>query len=130
MHWPFSSAKKTNKSITHLKGLRAERFALFFLYCKGYRLLARRLKTPVGEIDLLMMHKNTLVVVEVKYRPSFDVGAGAIFHRQQDRLLNAIYYYLAQHQHHATKTIRFDAILIAPGKWPRHIENAWQQMYY
>ncbi len=130
MLWPFNSAKKTNNGLTHLQGLRAERFALLFLRLKGYRLLARRLKTPVGEIDLLMLHKNTLVVIEVKYRPSFDVAAGAISRHQQNRLLNATQYYLAQHQYHIDKTIRFDAIFVAPGKWPRHIKNAWQQIPY
>ena len=49
-------------------GISAESRAAAFLIAKGYRILARRFRTPVGEIDIVAGRRNTLVFVEVKAR--------------------------------------------------------------
>ena len=53
-------------------GRNAETVAAWFLRLKGYRILARRVRTHVGEIDLIARHGDTLVFVEVKARRALD----------------------------------------------------------
>ena len=52
------------------RGRRAELIAAWYLRLKLYRVLARRYRTPVGEIDLIVRRGRTIVFVEVKHRPS------------------------------------------------------------
>jgi putative endonuclease len=60
------------------QGLRAETIAALFLRLKGYRILARRFTSPVGEIDLVARRGTSLVFVEVKARPTLDAAAESI----------------------------------------------------
>ncbi len=107
------------------RGRWAEWIACLFLILKFYRPVARRLKTPVGEMDLVMRRGNTLVVVEVKARPTLNQAAEAIQPRQWVRLARAIDYVRAGRPGLADHTIRFDAVLIA-GFSLRHIKDAWR----
>lgn len=106
-------------------GLSAESRAAFFLIAKAYRILARRWKTPFGEIDIVARRRNDLVFVEVKARENLDVAAEAITQRTQQRIIAAAELWLAHRPADAQCAIRFDVILIAPGKLPRHIVNAF-----
>ena len=67
-------------------GLSAESRATACLLLKGYRILARRFKTPVGEIDIVARRRSTLVFVEVKARKNLDDAAEALTARQQARI--------------------------------------------
>jgi len=78
-------------------GLSAESGATACLLIKGYRILARRYKTPVGEIDIIARRRGTLVFVEVKARKSLDDAAAALTARQQARIIDAAQYWLAAH---------------------------------
>jgi putative endonuclease len=104
----------------------AEYIAAFYLFCKGYSLLAHRQRTPVGEIDLLVSKGQTLVVVEVKYRKTMAQSAQAISPLQQDRLRRAARYVLAERGESSQYDVRFDAVLISPWRLPQHVSNAWQ----
>lgn len=106
-------------------GLSAESRAVAYLLLKGYRILARRFKTPVGEIDIVARRRGTLVFVEVKARKSLDDAAEALTARQQARIIDAAQYWLAAHPDAVESPIRFDAILVAPGKFPRHLPGAF-----
>lgn len=106
-------------------GLSAESRAAFFLITRAYRIVARRWKTPFGEIDIIARRRNDLVFVEVKARENFDQAAEAVTDRGKQRILAAAKFWLARHPQDAQCTIRFDAILMAPGKMPRHIVNAF-----
>lgn len=106
-------------------GLTAENRAALLLLAKGYRILARRYKTPVGEIDIVARRRGLLVFVEVKARDSFDDAAEAVTPRQQARIIDAAQCWLAAHTGTADTLIRFDAVLVAPGKIPRHLRNAF-----
>jgi putative endonuclease len=106
-------------------GLSAESWAVVYLLLKGYRILARRFKTPVGEIDIVARRRGTLVFVEVKARRNFDDAAEALTERQQARIINAAQYWLAAHPEAVECPIRFDAILVAPGKFPQHLPAAF-----
>lgn len=107
-------------------GLSAETRAAAFLLAKGYLILARRWKSPAGEIDLVARRRQLLIFVEVKARAKLDDAAESITPRQRGRIAAAAEIWLAQHPDAAIEDIRFDAILVAPGKLPRHIPAAFE----
>jgi putative endonuclease len=106
-------------------GLSAEGRAAAFLVAKGYRILARRFRTPLGEIDIVARRGGLLVFVEVKARDNFDEAAESINKRQQSRIIGAAQMWLAAHPEDAMRDMRFDAILIIPGRLPRHLPAAF-----
>ena len=106
-------------------GLSAESRAAAFLMAKGYRILAKRFRTPFGEIDLVAKKRNLLAFIEVKARASLDEAAYAVTPRQQARIIDAAQGWLAAHPEHAEFDLRFDAILIAPRHLPRHLLAAF-----
>lgn len=106
-------------------GVSAEARAAAFLIAKGYRILAKRFRTPQGEIDLIAAKRGLIVFVEVKARARLDDAAYAVTPRQQQRIIAAASLWLADHPDHAADELRFDAVLIAPRSWPRHITAAF-----
>ncbi|TAI66527.1 YraN family protein [Bradyrhizobium sp. Leo170] len=106
-------------------GLSAESRAAAYLMAKGYRVLAKRFRTPYGEIDLVVRKRNLLAFVEVKARASFDEAAYAVTPRQQQRIIAAAQAWLMTHPEHAEFDMRFDAMLIAPKRLPRHLLAAF-----
>ncbi len=92
---------------------------------KGYRILAKRFKTPYGEIDLVAQRRNLIAFVEVKARAKLDDAAYAVTPRQQRRIIDAAQGWLMAHPEHADFDLRFDAMLIAPRRLPRHLEAAF-----
>jgi putative endonuclease len=92
---------------------------------RGYRPVARNLKTPVGEIDLIVRRGGTLAVVEVKTRGSYADAAEAILPQQQARIRRATEWLLASRPDLAALTIRFDAVLVLPARWPKHLVGAY-----
>lgn len=106
-------------------GLSAESRAAAWLIAKGYRILARRYRTPYGEIDIVARRRNLLAFVEVKARATLDDAAYAVTPRQQQRIIDAASAWLMAHPEHASFDLRFDAMLIAPGRLPRHLTGAF-----
>jgi putative endonuclease len=106
-------------------GLSAESRVAALLMAKGYRILAKRFRTPHGEIDLVAKRRNLIAFIEVKARASLDEAAYAVTPRQQARIINAAQAWLAAHPDHAELELRFDAILIAPRRLPRHLLAAF-----
>jgi putative endonuclease len=106
-------------------GVSAEARAAAFLIAKGYRILAKRFRTPHGEIDLVARRRNLLVFVEVKARATLDDAAYAVTPRQQRRIIDAAQAWLMAHPEHAEFDLRFDAMLIAPRRLPRHLMAAF-----
>jgi putative endonuclease len=109
----------------HKKGLRAESFAKFYMRLKGYGILAERFKTPLGEIDLIVRKGQRLVFIEVKLRETTVSAAEAIDARNRSRVSRAAELYLQKHPEYTGWELRFDALVLAPYAWPRHIRNAW-----
>ena len=95
------------------------------LIAKGYRIVARRWKTPLGEIDIVARRRRDLVFAEVKARDNLDAAAEGVTERGRRRIVAAAELWLAHHPDDAQRFIRFDVILVAPGKLPRHIANAF-----
>lgn len=111
-------------------GLKAEKIAAWYLRLKGYRILAERYHIRQGEIDVLAAKGNALVAVEVKARQHFSECEESITPWKQQKILHAMEYILsgklAGLAGAAGRDIRFDAIWIVPGRWPRHIKDAWR----
>jgi putative endonuclease len=106
-------------------GLSAESRAAAYLMAKGYRILAKRFRTPYGEIDLVAKKRDLVAFIEVKARASLDEAAYAVTPRQQARIVNAAQAWLMAHPEHAEFELRFDAVLIAPRRLPRHLLAAF-----
>lgn len=107
-------------------GISIESRAAALLVAKGFRILGRRWKSPVGEIDIIACRRQLLVFVEVKASERLDDAAEAVTPRQRQRIAAAAEAWLAATGAHAFRDIRFDAILVAPGKIPRHISGAFE----
>lgn len=106
-------------------GISAESRAAAFLMAKGYRILAKRFRTPHGEIDIVAKRRNLIAFVEVKARASLDEAAFAVTPRQQARIIDAAQGWLVAHPEHPDFELRFDVILIAPRHLPRHVLAAF-----
>ena len=105
------------------RGRAAEWKAVALLLCKGYRLIGRRVKTRLGEIDLIVRSPSgVLCFVEVKARPDENLAAEAVGQRQRGRIVRAAAAYLAGRP----AQTRFDIVTVLPGKWPRHQKDAWR----
>ena len=111
-------------------GRAAEFAARVLLRLKGYRVLARRFATGsgtgAGEVDLIVRRGRTLAFVEVKARASLGSAAEAIRPEQRRRIVRAAEAFLAKRPEMRDLDIRFDAVLVAPGRWPRHVPGAWR----
>jgi putative endonuclease len=109
----------------HARGLTAETVAAFYLICKGYRILGRRVRTPLGEIDIVARRGRLVVFIEVKLRRTHEDAAEAVHRINQERVRRAAALYLARHSEYTAFDQRFDALVLAPGRLPQHIINAF-----
>jgi putative endonuclease len=112
------------------RGRRAESVAALWLMLKGYRILARRHKDRLpgaGEIDLVARKGDVIAFVEVKRRGDLASAAFAIGPRQRRRLAQGAAAFLARRPQFAHLSVRFDALLLAPGRWPHHMIDAWRE---
>lgn len=108
-----------------LFGRRGEALAAWYLRLKGYAILARRYKTPSGEIDLVVRRGGTTVFVEVKSRLSAEGEGEALGAVNARRISAAAGHYLSRHPRLAGGAFRFDVIFLAPFRLPRHVRNAF-----
>jgi putative endonuclease len=119
-------AARPERRLAFRLGLSAESRAAAVLIAKGFRIVARRWKSPVGEIDIVARRRDLLVFVEVKARAALDAAAEAVTPRQRRRIIAAAEAWLAAHEEDGSRHIRFDAVLVAPGRLPRHIPGAFE----
>ena len=105
-------------------GRRAERLAAWWLRLKGWRILAVRARTPVGEVDLVARRGRTLVFIEVKARAT-DAEAGLALDEWRLRRVARAAEALAPRYARDGDDIRIDALFIGPRRWPRHLQNVW-----
>ena len=130
----------SSKKRAYFKGHIAEYAAACYLMLKGYRILKRRCKTPVGEIDLIVSKKNMIVFVEVKSRSCLQQGLEAITPASQKRICRAAQYILARpsylnnvHKSNNFKSqpcydFRFDVIVVVSFRF-HHIQHAWNARF-
>jgi putative endonuclease len=113
------------RQVAFRTGLSAESRAAALLIAKGFRILARRWKSPAGEIDIVARRRGLLVFVEVKARERLDDAAWSVTGRQRARIAAAAEAWLATYGDAKIRDIRFDAMLVTPGRIPQHIPAAF-----
>jgi putative endonuclease len=117
---------RAERERAELRGRLAEALAAAYLTAKCYRVVARRFRTPQGEIDLVARRGGALVFAEVKARRSVDQGLFALGPAGRRRISSAARAWLMRHPGDATLAIRFDVIVMAPWRWPSHIVGAFE----
>ena len=123
---PPKPAPRPERQAAFRVGISAESRAAAFLIAKGFSILARRWRSALGEIDIVARRRHLLVFAEVKARASLDEAAESVSDRQRRRIAAAAEIWLAANPDKTIRDIRFDAILVAPGKIPRHIPAAFE----
>ena len=115
----------SNRAEREARGRRGEGIAAWYLRLTGWHVLARRVKTPRGEIDLVARRGRTLVFFEVKWRSSVaerDLALDSYRLRRVAAAAAAVAPRFAR----PGEDLRIDAILLAPRRWPHHLVNVWQ----
>lgn len=107
-------------------GRRGERLAALALQIKGYRILARRARTPRGEIDLIAKRGRVLVFVEVKARPTVERALEAVTQRAWARISASAELWAGRQFLGDDLAWRYDVVAICPGRWPVHLKDAWR----
>ena len=121
------AVRRARGAAARLSGRRQEIVAALWLMAKGYRILGFRLRTPVGEIDLLAQRGGVLAVVEVKSRTTILAALEAVGPAQRERLRRAGRAVAARRPALMRLNVRLDLVALAPRAWPRHIADAWRE---
>ncbi|MGB1006124.1 MAG: YraN family protein [Thalassobaculaceae bacterium] len=108
------------------RGRRAEAWAVLWLRLKGYRILARNFRVPVGEIDVIAGRGRVLALVEVKARADWATALTAVAPRQWRRIARAAAWFAAADRRAAGRDWRFDLMVVRPWRRPRHVVDAWR----
>ncbi|MCW2363406.1 MULTISPECIES: YraN family protein [Sphingobium] len=110
--------------VAEKRGRQGERIAGWWLRLKGWTILARRVRTRAGEIDLIARRGKIVAFVEVKTRASEALLDEAIDERRLARVAAAAEA-VAHNWLGPDDDMRIDVMLLAPGHRPRHLENVW-----
>ncbi|MEL6386403.1 MAG: YraN family protein [Pseudomonadota bacterium] len=108
------------------RGRRSEWLAAWSLRIKGYSILATRLKTHQGEIDLVARRGSLLVFIEVKARPTVDAAVLAITPKSRRRIETVASNWAGRIDPEGRLGRRFDIVAVRPWRWPVHIRDAWR----
>ncbi|TPI13713.1 YraN family protein [Mesorhizobium sp. B4-1-3] len=107
------------------RGHRGEWLAALALMLKGYRILARRHRTRLGEIDLIARRGDLVLFVEVKARRTVIEAMEAIGRESERRIEGAADLWLSRQPDYGRLSMRFDMVAVLPWRWPVHVENAF-----
>lgn len=108
------------------RGRRAETLAALVLRLKGYQILASRVRTPVGEIDLIAKRGRVIAFVEVKQRKTVADALVAVPDRNWQRIAAAASNWMARQHGLQNNDWRYDIIALAPYKLPVHRRDYWR----
>ncbi|PYE87439.1 YraN family protein [Phyllobacterium leguminum] len=107
------------------RGHSAERLASLALMLKGFRIVQRRYKTRLGEIDLIARRGDLILIVEVKARSSLEAAMEAVNHTAMRRIEAAADLWLARQPDRTRLSLRFDLVAVLPWRWPLHVPAAF-----
>ncbi len=121
---PHDISEKRRAAYRH--GHVAELAAMLLLVVKGFRPLARRYKTPLGEIDLIVKRGRMIAFVEVKARALQRDALESVGPQSERRIADAADLWLAKHPAASGLNLRYDMVLVQPWRLPRHIPDAFR----
>lgn len=110
----------------HALGLGAERLCAWHLRLRGWRILARRFRTPAGEIDIVARRGRLIAFIEVKARGDAGMAAESLGPRQRRRIARAAELFVKKSPQYGGYDMRFDMMLVSPARLPRHVMDAWR----
>ncbi|MGB3830819.1 MAG: YraN family protein [Mesorhizobium sp.] len=110
---------------SYRRGHRSEWLAALALTAKGYRILARRYRTKLGEIDLIARRGDLVLIVEVKARRTLVEAMEAIRRESERRIEGAADIWLSRQPDYGRLSVRFDMVAVLPWRWPVHVENVF-----
>jgi putative endonuclease len=104
----------------------AEAAAMILLLAKGFRPIARRYRTPLGEIDLIVKRGRQIAFVEVKARASRVDALESVGRQSERRIVDAADLWLARHPGAAGFDLRYDMVVVTPWRLPMHLADAFR----
>lgn len=122
----MADSGKAHRQRHERRGHRGEWFAALALTVKGYRIVARRYRTRLGEIDLIARRGTLVLIVEVKVRPTLEQAMEAIGRMSERRIDAAADLWLMRQPDYARLSLRFDMVAVLPRRWPVHVANVFQ----
>jgi putative endonuclease len=120
---------KAERQGRYRRGRLSELLAAAVLLAKGYRVLARRCRTPYGEIDLIAVRAKRLAFVEVKRRATRLEAEAALTQYQAGRIARAAEYWVSRNPRYRDHARGLDAILVLPRRLPAHLPDALQVQF-
>nr|WP_070961389.1 YraN family protein [Hyphomonas sp. Mor2] len=108
------------------RGRWAEIYAAIWLQVRGYRILARRVKLPVGEVDLIAQRGSVLAFIEVKQRASLLQAQTAVPTSAWIRISRAAEIWANRDARRAELDWRYDLVAITPWALPKHYKDFWR----
>ncbi|MDO4303503.1 MAG: YraN family protein [Bacillota bacterium] len=111
-------------------GKEYEQAAASYLEDNGFRILERNFRCRQGEVDLVGIHQDCLVFVEVKYRKNDRAGSPeeAVNYRKQIRICKTSDYYRLIHPWHGSRQVRYDVVAICADDIRWH-QNAFDYVW-
>lgn len=122
----MSTRSTAARRAAHDRGLMAERLCALRLRLAGWRILARRYETPVGELDIVAKRGALIAFVEVKHRAVREGALETVTARQRRRIEDAASIFLSRHPNWRKLSLRFDVMVVTPWRWPSHVPDAWR----
>jgi putative endonuclease len=114
-----------NRQAAEKRGRGAETLACWWLRFHGWSILARRIRVPGGEVDVIARRWRTVAFLEVKARATAEAADFSLDAWRLRRVVTAAEWLAPRYLKHGDAA-RIDAIFIVPGRLPRHVPNVWQ----
>jgi putative endonuclease len=121
-----SRTGKAERLGRYRRGRLSELMAAALLLAKGYRILARRCRTPSGEIDLIAVRGRRLAFVEVKRRATREEAEAALTQAQARRIARGADHWVSRHPRYRDHDRGLDAVLVLPWRLPVHLRDVLQ----
>lgn len=120
-----ANARHAKRRRAEKRGHAAEYWAALYLMLKGYRILALRYRTPLGEIDLIARRKDVIAFIEVKARKLEKGAVDAVSLNSQRRIRAAADLWLSRRRDAHRLSLRFDIVAVLPRRLPVHFIDAF-----
>ena len=108
---------------SYYRGLFAEYMAIFLLFFKGYKILARRYKTKYGEIDIVTQKGSSIIGIEVKFRQNKILTTEYVTNKQINRIKNSLNFFISQNEKYIDFNINIEIIIFANYFKYKHFKN-------